>query len=842
MRALTNNDPQNVQRPTTARWIAGVYWVAMALSTHTPGLAPPSTGQVGLGFDVNFDKVIHIGAFAVLTALLVAARLAGRNAKPLRNLVVATLVAGAYAYLDELTQGPFGRQFSLFDLLSNLAGVLVVAAVLMPLFAARVRSDLGPMILARLMFVIVAPFGVMSLFTSALQFDIPVPLPMGPSTGELFEPRMDQILHLLGAMALVWLLSASRPFGRRRRWQAIVFAILFVAISGPAIELVQSHLDRGFEWSDLIAHELGLVLASFIGLAHVLGRGASPPPALQPDPDRSEEAVARPQGAEEQQIASAGFVGHSRTVGLLTLVSRFAGLVRESALGAVFSLTGITDAFVIGFMVPNLFRRLFGEGALSAAFIPTYAELLKTDRLCARRFAWLCVALVLVVVGALALLGEVGLAIALAGREWSAESSLAIRLTMTMLPYAPLVCLVALFAGLLQVHGRFGPPAAMPILLNVFMIGAIAIVSLGDGSDQTLRRSIFIIAASVLIAGLVQLAWLALTAIRFEPFTRNFQGTGKAFRQMATVMLPMVFGLAVFQINVLLDMLIAVGLSPKADGPDMLNIFGWQVAHPIASSGAAAALGFAQRLYQFPLGVFGIAIATAIFPALSHAAAGGVPLGQFRTIFRQGLRLTMFIGLPATAGLILVRVPLVRAIFEYHKFSLEDSQRVATILAGYGSAVWAYSMTHVVTRAFYALKDSRTPLVISVIMVFFNLTLNLTLVWYMGAAGLAWSTAITAVCQTILMLLAIRKHIDAPVDRHVVLAWLRCAIITAIMTIVLILIMMRYDAVVVGRGQSALLLVTMVGMGIIVFVAGAWISRADELKWLLTRKRKEVDG
>ncbi len=536
------------------------------------------------------------------------------------------------------------------------------------------------------------------------------------------------------------------------------------------------------------------------------------------------------------------FVGHAILVSALTLVSRITGLLRDAVLFASFGRGPVASAFLIGFMVPNLFRRLFGEGALASAFIPAYAELTRNDPAIAKRFASLCLAVLMIVTAGLTLLGELGLWYMHTRIGWADDTLLAIRLTMLMLPYMPLICLVALIGGALQVRGRFGPPAAAPVLLNVVMIAAILFATRGMASgeldDAHLRSAIHYVSLSVLFAGVLQLAWQVVALLRVEGLTLDFAQTAEPFKKMLWVMLPMVLGLAVFQINAAFDMLIAWGFAPKEGGTDVLSLFGRQWSYPIDDAGQVVALTGAQRLYQFPLGVFGIAIATAIFPALAHAAADRSDSGRtnFQATLHHGLRLSFFIGLPASVGLILVRVPLTRVVFEHGLFGLEDSLRVATILAGYASAVWAYSMTHILTRTFYAVGDAKTPLRVSMTMVVFNLALNLTLIWPLGAAGLAWSTAISATAQVLILLALVRKHVDKPVDASVLKGWLRTVLLSSTMTVALAPLLLNYPAHTLTWPGCATLLTAMVLVGAAVVLIGAKLTGAEELHWL-TRNR-----
>ncbi|XAM01300.1 murein biosynthesis integral membrane protein MurJ [Phycisphaeraceae bacterium D3-23] len=562
---------------------------------------------------------------------------------------------------------------------------------------------------------------------------------------------------------------------------------------------------------------------------------------------------------------SSRFVGHAVLVSALTLLSRLTGLARDAVLAAAFGLSTIADAFFIGFLVPNLFRRLFGEGALTAAFIPHYTELRERDPQLARRFASLVLTLLTVLLLTITAVAELGLwwlASSLDG-EAQGKAALAVRYTRIMLPYMPLICLVALAGGVLQVHKKFGPPAAAPLVLNGVIIAATAFATVGFTRGGDTEHVATIVAFAVLLAGALQLGWQLAAMQRTAGLTRVFEGVGPQVKAMLIMMGPMVLGLAVFQINALMDSLIAFFLSPPApgsgggdgggggaDGPAPLTMLGRTFIAPL-QNGDVAALQWSQRLYQFPLGVFGVAIATAIFPALSAAAAKVARVDddagdsrakpqaagdEFSAILRQGLRLTVFIGLPASVGLLLVRVPLARVVYERGAFETGDALRVATILAGYATSVWAYSMMHTVTRAFYALKDATTPLKVSVGMVALNLTLNLTLIWPLGAAGLAWSTAVSAVAQAGLLLLLIRRRVDRPIDASVLKSWGRTALASAVMAAALWPALWWFDPATLSRTGSALLLAGMTLGGAGVVLAIAKLAGAEELGWVFRRR------
>lgn len=552
---------------------------------------------------------------------------------------------------------------------------------------------------------------------------------------------------------------------------------------------------------------------------------------------------------DTSQPAAPCFVGHAVLVSALTLLSRFAGLARDAVLAAALGLSVAADAFFIGFLVPNLFRRLFGEGALTAAFIPHYTELLERDPALAKRFATLTLAMLTVLLAGLTLAGEWLLWWLAQQVETDTKPSLAIYYTRIMLPYMPLICAVALIGGVLQVHKRFGPPAAAPLVLNGVLIAAVLLTTAGFTAEVAAREIASDVAVAVLIAGVLQLIWQGVVLFRATGLTCSFAGAWPTMRSMLIMMGPMVLGLAVFQINALLDALIAFFFAPRemSTGTDVrLSFFGQAFDAPLRN-GDVAALNWSQRLYQFPLGVFGIAIATAIFPALSAAAAkftgdSAQPTklqtasDEFTNTLRQGLRLTIFIALPASVGLILVRVPLARAVFEHGSFTTDDALRVAAILMGYAASVWAYSMTHTLTRAFYALKDATTPLKVSACMVLLNLTLNLSLIWPLGAPGLAWSTAISAVGQVVLLLLLIAKRVPTPIDKPVTASWRRTALASVTMVTLLLPITLLLDPASLSWWASTGLLIGLAVLGASVVFAIAKLTKAEELAWLIKRR------
>lgn len=514
----------------------------------------------------------------------------------------------------------------------------------------------------------------------------------------------------------------------------------------------------------------------------------------------------------------------------MTLLSRLGGLLRDILVMRLFGASSLGSAFQAGFQTPNLFRRLFGEGALSAAFIPEYTRLVKSDPGMADRLASLTLTVLLAVTSALTIVIELALLGVLLLLPPDTERTISLQLIMVMLPFMPLICAAAILGGMLQVHGRFGPASSGPLTLNAFIV-AVAGFHMLTGRAGDMNAAIAVGVATVL-SGITQCLWFARLLRGNVHWTRDFAGVGEPARRMFKKFIPVLIGLGTLQINTFLDTLIAMW--PNWVGPTMLG----QVYPMDAASNAI--LSSAQRPYQFPLGVFGIAVATAIFPLLARDQSDPV---RFEQTLRRGLRLSFFIGFPATLGLMLVSHDLIAAFFSGagpNAFGPDDVMRASGALRGFALGIWAYSLNHVLTRAFYARGDTVTPMRVSISMVALNLALNMTLIWRFREAGLAWATSISAIvqCATLLLLLRRRLH-TSPVDRGVLAGFARVALIALVMSGLVVLTrelfpephrysmhLMRLLACSVVGGASFLVL--------------AKLLRIPELPWLLERRPKGV--
>ncbi|MCC6285860.1 MAG: murein biosynthesis integral membrane protein MurJ [Phycisphaerales bacterium] len=529
--------------------------------------------------------------------------------------------------------------------------------------------------------------------------------------------------------------------------------------------------------------------------------------------DGSDGPVAREGGGSTGE----GLAGAVRTVSGLTLLSRLGGLARDVATVRVFGDTAIGSAFAAAFLLPNLFRRLFGEGALAAAFLPVYSKAVARGGEDASRLASLVLRRLALVTGAITLLGEVVLLALVLWDGGGAERSLSFRLMMVMLPFMPLVCLAAILGAMLQVHGRFGPAAGAPILLNVFMIAGAMLHFAGPRFDAV--TSAYLIGALVVVSGLAQVLWCARALRGYSRTIADHRSAAAEGRAVLRGFVPVAIGLGAIQLNTFLDTLIAMW--PIWVGP---TVFG--VVYPLDEA-SNAILGYTQRLYQFPLGVFGIAVATAAFPMLTAAADDPVRLG--RTLARA-IRLSLFIGLPASAGLVVVRHDLVYTMFGGGAFSDEGVGRAANVLTGYAFAVWAYGLNHVFVRVFYAKGDMTTPMRLALASVGVNIALNLTLMWSMREAGLAWATAFSQFAQTLALAVLVRRHVPGGVltgaDVRAIGAMAGACLVMALAAQGALLAMGRA----LGWWASAARLGVCTAAGGAAYVAAARALRVDELR------------
>jgi putative peptidoglycan lipid II flippase len=555
------------------------------------------------------------------------------------------------------------------------------------------------------------------------------------------------------------------------------------------------------------------------------------------------------------------FVGHAKLIGAMTLVSRFTGLAREIVAGHYLGTGSVASAFTVAFTIPNLFRKLFGEGALSAAFIPLYAQAMKREQdgkpdhghHSAQEFAAASVNLLCMILLALTIVGELILfALIHLNHSLLPDRVLTLKFTAIMLPYVLLICGTAFLGAILQVHKRFGAPAAAPIILNVCHVAVVLIgakmLSLHKGlpEPQTIALQTTLgywLSLFVLVAGVMQLMILlpSLRSVgfRFQPVLHVWT---PAIRRMLKLTVPVAVGAGVLQLSVLLDKGISVVLMQDKDAAGHVvthfTAFGHVVRYPM-ENGAPARLNLAQFLYQFPLGVFAIALATAIFPNLS-AVALDKDRAHFKHVLRQGIEATLFEGFAASAGLILIREPAVRLLFQHGQIGAHSADLIAKSVLFYSAAIWAFSLQQILNRAYYAVHDTATPLVMSMVTLGVNLAVELPLAWTnLGEAGMAVGTLVSFAAQAIVMLFMLDRRLGGLGLRQLVIPVLKMLLATLLM-IAACMVIQDSPAYPHGSGRTvwAVQLVLVMGIGAAVYLGACAAMGTETLAHFVPKRRR----
>jgi putative peptidoglycan lipid II flippase len=419
-----------------------------------------------------------------------------------------------------------------------------------------------------------------------------------------------------------------------------------------------------------------------------------------------------------------------------TLTSRVLGMVREMVYAAFMGNTWVASAFVMAFQVPNLFRRLLGEGALTAAFIPIFKQ--KEVREGAGemwRAANAVISGLVTAAAVVTVVAVVGISIALAIGIPSAETDLMFRLLRLMFPYMLLVCLAAVLIGMANARGHFFVPALGAVVLNVVMIASV--LWLAPRMGRALERQIYGLAIGVLVAGTAQ-ALFQLPSLWREGYRYEWVSPWRdpTVREVVRKMLPGSIGVAAFQINVLLTQCFSFWLEPSV----------------------VATFNYAVRLMELPQGMFGISLATYLLPTLSGMAAQK-QYPEFRNTLGQGLSHLAFANLIAAAISFALAEPIVRLLFERGLFGPEATHRVSVALQCLAPGLLMFSMNNILARAFFALGDTTTPMKISVFCLALNLVLAVWLVQQYREAGLGIANTTSACGNVGLLLYALRRKL-----------------------------------------------------------------------------------
>ncbi len=517
-----------------------------------------------------------------------------------------------------------------------------------------------------------------------------------------------------------------------------------------------------------------------------------------------------------------------RIVSLCTLLSRVLGLVRDMGMAALFGNGAVMDAFTVAFRIPNLARRFFGEGALTAAFLPVFVgEMEQNGRMSAWKVGSAVLMLLSLSLCVFVLLAEAVLWGLSAWADVSAEAKLLIDLTAIMLPYLILICLSAQVSAMLHALGHFTWPALVPVLLNLVWIAGIWWIA---PRFETPAEKVTAISVCIVIAGVLQMAapWPALKRLGFH-FDPNWREAKARVLEIIAGMLPVLFGLSITQLNALTDSLIAWSFSaPESATAEQLARF------PL-ESGTASALYLGQRMYQFPLGVFGVALGTVMFPLFSRHAQRGDFAG-LRRDFLLGLELVVGIGVPASVGLFLLADPLTDLLFRHGNFDARDALQTSQMIRWYGIGVWAYSALLIVHRGFYAVGDRQTPLRVGILAMVSNVVLSFTFIWPFGGWGLALSTALSAMLQVSLVTWAFQGQVGRLDWPRLVRTTCRAGVASLAMALSCWGTLALLQAAAIS--SRTLNVVAPVGVSILVYFAAAKLLNMQELAVLLQRGKR----
>jgi len=488
----------------------------------------------------------------------------------------------------------------------------------------------------------------------------------------------------------------------------------------------------------------------------------------------------------------------------LTVVSRILGLVRDMMAASIFGTSLLYSAWVTAFSWPNLFRRLLGEGSMTAAFVPTLQDELHANgragafALLSKVTSWL-----IVVTGGLVLLSMLALGNARAlgghGDKWYIAADLGVWL----FPYMVLVCVAAGYNATLNVLERFTEPALSPIWLNIAMIASLA--GAGLHFARTPLEEIHWLCVGVLIGGFLQAAVPAGVLIHAGWRPRFDLGLSPRVREIATLMTPGLFGTAIYQINILVSR---------------------QLAFSLNDSGATL-LFMGNRLMELPIGVFAIAVSTVVYPLLArHATEGNHP--KMAEDFRKGLRLILTINVPAAAGLALLSRPIVRLLYEHGHFNATDASNLSTLLMLFSIGMPFFSIVNLTVRAFYAVKDIATPVRVAAIDFCINIVVSLSLMRWLGVPGLVIASTTAIIAQTLLLQRALVRRLPG---MHFAPLWPSVAKVfagTAVMAAVVGAGWWALEGLALGsRATDAVAVAGLIPVGMAAYGLAVWLLRIE---------------
>jgi putative peptidoglycan lipid II flippase len=522
---------------------------------------------------------------------------------------------------------------------------------------------------------------------------------------------------------------------------------------------------------------------------------------------------------EAQVVRSAGIVS------LAVFFSRLTGLVREMVMANRFGASFTYDSFLLGFRIPNLSRDLFAEGALSSAFVPTFTtSLVNESEQQAGEFANLVTTAIIVIVGGCCLLG-MALAPELVGllapgfSHVPGKFELAVHLTRIMFPFLLLIALAAQATGMLNSNGSFGIPAVASIFFNIGSVGIGLLIGYWLGPHLGVAP-INGMAYGVVAGGALQFGWQRLKlrslGYRFH-FAWNWSHPG--LRRIFGLMLPAIFGNIAVQLNLIVNTSFASQLSDPIRGHD----------------GPVSWLGYALRFVQFPLGLFGVAFASAMLPSVARSAAAN-NFNEFRSTLAHSLGMVFFLTIPSSLLLIALGRPLIGAVYQSGHFNSYDTEQTALALSCYAAGLVVFASTRVLTPAFYALSDARTPMLISVSSIAANITLPFLFLrlWHMHFEALAITTTCAVGLECLCLAECLRRKLGGLEGRYLRTCFLRIALASLVMSLPLLLLhRWFFTGLVPTRAHYCEELAWSLPLALVLFIAAARFLEIAELRLAL---------
>jgi putative peptidoglycan lipid II flippase len=486
----------------------------------------------------------------------------------------------------------------------------------------------------------------------------------------------------------------------------------------------------------------------------------------------------------------------------LTVVSRILGLFRDMLAAAIFGASVSWDAFVVAYTFPNMFRRIFGEGALSSAFVPVFNEYMHHK---GKDEAWRIANIVVSIVTFILLVLSVVVVCGLFLAEWifplSDRTRLIVELSQIMFPFVVFICLVGLFMGILNTFHHLAVPAFAPALFNIVLI-------IGILSTRFMRAEwqMPALAFVVLIGGFLELVMhFPILKSKGMHYKIIFDWKHPAVRKIFFLMLPMILGFSITQINIVMDRMLALWLGP----------------------GAVSTLYFGDRLMELPVGIFGVALGVASLSVMSKQAVRK-DLEALKETLNYSLRIIFFISLPVTVGLIVLRYPIVSVLFEREAFTRTAAIACSRVVLCYGLGMIAYLSLKVITQCFYSLQDTKTPVKVGTVMVVLNFILNVILMTFIREAGLALATAICATLNMCILLMLLSKKLAGIKLWELMHSFLRNALSALLMGSVCWILMAKVWPI----NKNIFILLANIGIGVLVYFLTSVMFKAKEVKEL----------